>query len=329
MVRGTLRFGFQFHAGSCHGMEDFSVFASRSKVGVPLSAVDAHAYKELEPIMTVGGTPHRPTIASRNPPSDPVAVDAAHALFGDLFEGVDVIIQVKGWGSGMRAEDDWGIFLNPTGAPDFSFDHSMRTLLLEMLRHLPDERTVVVQYDGDKMEAEQRAFSRFTLVLPALMRVLKEKACRVKAVLVTKLTDPRKAPEFANKCFHDNGGEEILKAADQEAHQTALYTVAFPTENAIDGSFRNAFGAYVNRALPEHLCKYILLFGGGKVIEQEMNEGYSSRTEIVMANVTRFNPRHEREERSPVIPRGKEAERLLIIPRGCDRSPHRRASPQL
>ena len=325
MRRSTLH--FQFHAGLSDGRDDFSrrmkedvaLAAGKCGIGRPTVgsfAVDDHAYIELQPIITTAeGIFHHPAIAIREVdfgerPSDARAVD--HALFGDLFEGVDVIIQVKGWGSGMR-KDDWDLFLNPTRAPDFDFKKSMRSLLLEMLQHVPSEQTVVVQYDGDKIDAGQE-FSRFTLVLPTLMQVLtKEKACQIKAVLATKLTEPQKAPEFANKCFAENGGEQILNAAKQEKHHEAiaLYTVAFPTENEIGKDVRNAFGAYVNRSLPEHLPKCILLFGGGKVIQHEMDEGYDANTEIVLANVTRKGT----VEHSPIIPQEMEAERLVVLSR--------------
>ena len=201
-------------------------------------------------------------------------------IYGKLFDGVNMILQLKGWGSGVTKEDWDKLFGEYT-------DERAKGLLWEMVARVMDAFdvsipcAVVVQYDGDKVEDDN-----FARLLPVLMAALTERNFTVKAVLATKLTTAEKAPGYLRTCFEKKGGKEILERAQDT---TVLHTVAFKGEQCLETNrtLRNQFGAYVNQSLPPRIPKGILMFGGGPTLGSEIEHGYGDHTHVEFANLTR------------------------------------------
>lgn len=247
-----------------------------------------NAYASLLPFMKVNGEMRLPEVAARTTASAPKGF---HGIYENarLFDDVGVILQLKGYGGNMTAQD-WTNFLPPGGDFEEGAELMLREMMYELfptdheLWGLKGQVKVVVQYDGDKLEAKNPLL-RFTAVLPIFMKVLKDLGkFKIKAVLCTKLTTDEKAIKFAEKCFEENGGLQILEKADGD---TELCTVAFKTEDGIERGVRNSFGAAINRSFPKNIPRRILLFGGGGVIRREFDDGYTGNTQIVLANIKR------------------------------------------
>jgi len=225
----------------------------------------------------------------------PTSIDAAMGVVDGCY-----MIQVKGWGGGMT-EADWGIVgvQPPLGKTQLSSDEQKEAFALHISEgvstYIADfvakhgdhgaDVPIVLQWDGDKVEFSRMTYGAYGIVR-AINTLNRQGRCGpLKAMVVTKLTTPEKAPLFAMKYIQEGGGEVA-----EYAHAD-LVIVAYPMESAIAEQQRASnygfFGANMNRLFPND--KLIIAFGGGGTLDAEEIEGYAANTKIEALRMTRKN----------------------------------------
>jgi len=242
------------------------------------------------------------------------STDHRSAILGNsLFLRDDLfIIQTKGWGSNMTFKD-FQDFTHPnlgikklkvdkaTGqshpvyhglvapTPDMAylrrFIDQVRVIVQptidEYMRQNPSKR-VLMQWDGDKVVVDG-FFSTYAVFMYGVAAAVGP--AKLEGFLCTKLADDEASAQAYMKTWDQFGG-----AALASAFETKAYVLAFPsteyTKTRQKQTGYGFFGACMNRLIPG-ADKLILAFGGGDVLDQEENVGYTPETSIVPFDLTR------------------------------------------
>lgn len=191
------------------------------------------------------------------------------------------ILQIKGWGSGVQGQDHIDFVGCTPHDPEFV------NAVYNAVSHYLPKVPVWIQWDGDALTTDT-----YGCYLVAVAQILVQRGLLL-GLICMKLTTPDKADAFIRHKFMEEKGGDMLVDACPDAH---ICIVAYTSEKEPDVKAEQKrtkygfYGACLNNLFAGG--KTILAFGGGDVLTQEYNQGYTESTSIVPFDLTRKNGVH-------------------------------------